>query len=410
MSFRGRLTLFFLLIVVLPMIAVAVLVTQVTTQSRNGKADARLAAGLGTALTVYRDDMAQARRATSALGHDPALGAALQTGDSAQVAAAARSASRSRGCARSSCAMRAEVSWRRSVVRPWWRPTASTFAGPRAPSARSWSRPRRPTPTSRRSSISRAVTGRFSAPAGRSRGRSTWVTRAFRRAATPATSRSTARSFASVPRTSRGRPAAAWPCSGPAESAGFFSSSPLVAAVLVAFFAVALVFVAMLLRALGGQVAAMLDAARRIGQGDFSHKVPVVGKDEMAGLASEFNKMSDRLRDPDGRGAPPADRDRPFGEPDRRGVRLGPGSPGACSRSSSRRRSRPARPSTGRSPSAAATGPRPRRASSDRASGAAVAAAEDAALRETTGVREDDGSCALAARCGGSGSLRAPWA
>ena len=57
MSFRGRLTLFFLLIVVLPMIAVAVLVTQVTTQSRNGKADARLAAGLGTALSVYRDDV-----------------------------------------------------------------------------------------------------------------------------------------------------------------------------------------------------------------------------------------------------------------------------------------------------------------------------------------------------------------
>ena len=66
-------------------------------------------------------------------------------------------------------------------------------------------------------------------------------------------------------------------------------------AVLVAFFAVALIFVAMLLRALGGQVAAMLDAARRIGKGDFSQKVPVVGKDEMAGLASEFNKMGDRL-------------------------------------------------------------------------------------------------------------------
>jgi diguanylate cyclase (GGDEF)-like protein len=61
------------------------------------------------------------------------------------------------------------------------------------------------------------------------------------------------------------------------------------------FFAIAFVFVAMLLRALGGQVEAMLDAARRIGEGDFSRKVPVVGNDEMAGLASEFNKMSDRL-------------------------------------------------------------------------------------------------------------------
>src|SRR5215208_2705847 len=42
-SFRGRLTLFFLLIVVLPMIAVAVLVTQIVTDSTNGKVDARLA-------------------------------------------------------------------------------------------------------------------------------------------------------------------------------------------------------------------------------------------------------------------------------------------------------------------------------------------------------------------------------
>jgi diguanylate cyclase (GGDEF)-like protein len=39
----------------------------------------------------------------------------------------------------------------------------------------------------------------------------------------------------------------------------------------------------------------MLDAARRIGEGDFSGRVPVVGRDEMAGLATEFNHMSDRL-------------------------------------------------------------------------------------------------------------------
>ena len=39
----------------------------------------------------------------------------------------------------------------------------------------------------------------------------------------------------------------------------------------------------------------MFEAARGIGEGDFSRKVPVLGDDEMAGLASEFNKMSDRL-------------------------------------------------------------------------------------------------------------------
>jgi diguanylate cyclase (GGDEF)-like protein len=68
-----------------------------------------------------------------------------------------------------------------------------------------------------------------------------------------------------------------------------------VAAVLAAFFAIALLAVVMITRALGGQVRTMLDAARGIGEGDFSRDVPVVGKDELAGLASEFNKMSDRL-------------------------------------------------------------------------------------------------------------------
>jgi hypothetical protein len=42
-SFRSRLTTFFVLIVVLPMIAVAVLVADVTDESESGKADARLA-------------------------------------------------------------------------------------------------------------------------------------------------------------------------------------------------------------------------------------------------------------------------------------------------------------------------------------------------------------------------------
>ncbi|MGH2925958.1 MAG: hypothetical protein ACRDK1_08305, partial [Solirubrobacterales bacterium] len=92
MSFRGRLTLFFLLIVVMPMIAVAVLVTQVTAQSRNGKADARLAAGLETALAVYRNDAATAGRAANRIGRDPALGLALQTGDATQIRSAARAA------------------------------------------------------------------------------------------------------------------------------------------------------------------------------------------------------------------------------------------------------------------------------------------------------------------------------
>ena len=82
---------------------------------------------------------------------------------------------------------------------------------------------------------------------------------------------------------------------GEIESGGFAADRPLVAAALVAFFVVALVFVVILLRSLQGQIAAMLSAARRIGKGDFSRKLPVEGNDEMAGLAAEFNSMSDQL-------------------------------------------------------------------------------------------------------------------
>ena len=63
MSFRGRLTLFFLLIVVLPMIAVGVLVSHVTSESESGKSDARLDAGLDAALGTYDADVSEAQRA-----------------------------------------------------------------------------------------------------------------------------------------------------------------------------------------------------------------------------------------------------------------------------------------------------------------------------------------------------------
>jgi two-component system cell cycle response regulator len=82
---------------------------------------------------------------------------------------------------------------------------------------------------------------------------------------------------------------------GPEVSGGFLSSRPAVVAALVVFFLIALVAVGVLTRTLQGQIAAMLAAARRIGDGDFSQKVPVEGSDELAGLASEFNKMSERL-------------------------------------------------------------------------------------------------------------------
>src|SRR4051794_4706619 len=90
MSFRGRLTLFFLLIVVLPMIALAVLVTQIATDSTNGKADARLAEGLDSALTLYRDEAVSARAAAKQAAHDPVVTRALSSDQASLAPAVAR--------------------------------------------------------------------------------------------------------------------------------------------------------------------------------------------------------------------------------------------------------------------------------------------------------------------------------
>src|SRR3954463_10503122 len=90
MSFRGRLTLFFLLIVVLPMIAVSVFVLQVSANSETGKADARLAASLDSSLAVYRDQLNAADGRLRDIATDPRITQALTTGDAALARDAAR--------------------------------------------------------------------------------------------------------------------------------------------------------------------------------------------------------------------------------------------------------------------------------------------------------------------------------
>ena len=55
MSFRGRLRLFFALIVVVPLIALGVLLFARAEGTQTGKADARIATGLRAAMGVYAE-------------------------------------------------------------------------------------------------------------------------------------------------------------------------------------------------------------------------------------------------------------------------------------------------------------------------------------------------------------------
>jgi diguanylate cyclase (GGDEF)-like protein len=296
MSFRGRLTAFFLLIVVLPMIAVAVLVTHVTSESESGKTDARLDAGLDTAVATYDDDAADAERAAKRFAHHPAVGSALRSADPAGIEAVARRRA-------------TQVGVQSLVIRD---PSGDLLAsiGPRNAIATY-----ELDLTDQGGSLGSLVASTTTASDYLDRvshltgldgallegGGTVSSTLALNGASLPSSGESTdvevggeslrARS-APLPGSENLRLALL----GTVESGGFFSSSPVVVAAVMLFFAVALVFVIMLVRMLGGQVRSMLDAARGIGEGDFSRKVPVIGDDEMAGLASEFNRMSDRLR------------------------------------------------------------------------------------------------------------------
>ena len=75
------------------------------------------------------------------------------------------------------------------------------------------------------------------------------------------------------------------------------TSSGRLLAVLVlgGFLVLAFAFAVAVSRSLQSQIARFLDAARRLGSGDFSTEVPTEGRDEFAALGGEFNKMSHQL-------------------------------------------------------------------------------------------------------------------
>jgi diguanylate cyclase (GGDEF)-like protein len=296
LSFRGRLILFFLLIVALPMIAVAVLVSDVTGHSATGKADAALNADLDVAVALYDELTDDATTAAKQIASDPTFAAAASTGDDAGIAeAATRLADQHRveslrfnepsgkpivavgerdplavasidlverqggGSAGTLRVSTATVTGYLAGVRKRTGEDA-VLAGP--------------------GGVEGPVAVTASDLPGAGEAADVEVGGNEKRVAAEALPDSGGRRVALI---------------GPRVSGGFFASRPAVAAALVAFFLIALIAVGVLTRTLQGQIAAMLNAARRIGEGDFSHKVPVEGRDELAGLASEFNKMSDRL-------------------------------------------------------------------------------------------------------------------
>lgn len=82
MSFRRRLTLTVLLIVVVPVLAIVIFFFPLSSESRTGKADARLAGALTPTLNQYSSNLSSARHAARRVANDPQLGSAIPLGSS----------------------------------------------------------------------------------------------------------------------------------------------------------------------------------------------------------------------------------------------------------------------------------------------------------------------------------------
>src|SRR5512144_1212634 len=85
MSFRARLTLFFVLIVIVPMLSVAIVLFRLISDNETGKADSSLAAHQQAARNLYRDAGRKADTAIEGVGADRVLAQSLRANDMARA-------------------------------------------------------------------------------------------------------------------------------------------------------------------------------------------------------------------------------------------------------------------------------------------------------------------------------------
>lgn len=312
MSFRTRLTLFFVLIVVVPMIALGVVVVRLVSDSQHAKATAQNRASAAAAVADYQRLSAEGASDARALAHDDALAAALQTPPTTDDRARARALAEQRGLARVRLLrdgqVIADVGDRSAIAR------GAVRVRPAAPAGDTGT-------ANPPSAADKPVTIEASALTADDFARTTSV---------PGVRTVVKRDgelLASTLPTALGHQATHLPDHGTVTLGGVeytvttfrgqdFGGSATSVVVLTdtsaaasaatrgQWIAIGLLVLFLLLafggallisRQLHGQLERFLAAAKRIGGGDFSATVPIEGDDEFASLGREFNKMSGEL-------------------------------------------------------------------------------------------------------------------
>jgi diguanylate cyclase (GGDEF)-like protein len=293
MSFRARLITFFVLIVVVPMTAMGVLVFGLIDGSVTGKADAR-AAGIadtvaGFSRSASRDAAPAARTAARELALVPAD----------RLSEDARRLARRLGLARIEVRVgdRPPVSvGDRGAIAP--AVAVVRAAGGRPPRTVTVARL---TATGLVHRLAGVDTGIVVRQGARTLGASDRHDARIASATSPATVAAGGHRYrtASLSLTGFGRaPVRVIVLSDLAATGAATTRDRLLAAgVIAAFLVLAFFFTLLASRGLRAQVMRFLEAARRLGSGDFSSPVKTVGHDEFAALGAEFNAMSRQLQD-----------------------------------------------------------------------------------------------------------------
>jgi diguanylate cyclase (GGDEF)-like protein len=302
MSFRARLWLFFALIVIVPMIALALVLFSLTASRETDKADAGIAQGARTASVVHEAQARQTADELREVAADPALRQALANG---RIGAARARIGRLIGGDVEAIEIRSPQggllaqAGSESAVAPQGA-TVQGEDGGRAHVLRVFG--------TDASELSRRV-GDLSGlevtvfrrgetlestlddPPPRSAHGSTGESRALE-------SNAGAEYRGQIERIAE-------PGGPPIELAVLQSAEALsdriarnrviIAALLAGFLVLALGSAWLIGRSLSGQVGEFLAAARRLARGDFRQPVPVQGNDEFAQLGREFNSMSEQL-------------------------------------------------------------------------------------------------------------------
>ena len=299
-SFRNRLGLFFVLIVIVPMLAVAFLLFSLIGDSVTGQEEARVTAGHTAARQLYVRERAAARAALTEVGQDPTLQRLLYAGEKKRAAKRADQLVRGRAIERIVLVKGASVRFSRGDTTAIAPATTRVVSPP--PSSTSFGSLQVSVVDAQRfATQTRAVIGQHVVI--RDGDRILFSTLPAKLAGSLPDSgdvtvdgaRALARTFSD--KNGFARQNLRITTIGSIETAGGTVSEQRLKAggILFGFFLVAIACAVLVSRSLQQQIAGFLTVARRLASGDFSAKVPTTGRDEFAALGDEFNKMSAEL-------------------------------------------------------------------------------------------------------------------